>query len=138
MSSVLTSSKDRLGSRSRGDRRLPGRRGRVEDRDREGERAHLHQVAVLELARFGRQRLAVDECAIATTQVSDVDELADDRELGMLSTDLFTIGPKVTGFASADLETRTNQRDHFTLGFASNNYELHFHGNRPDLYGLQR
>ena len=65
-------------------------------------------------------------------------DFAHNRELGVFSTDLFTVGPQVTGLAAADLESRPNQWDDFTLGFASNDNELHFHGNRPDLYGLQR
>jgi hypothetical protein len=56
----------------------------------------------------------------------------------MLSTDLFTIRPEVASFAAANLEAWTNERDYLTLWFASNYYELRFHGNRPDLYGLQR
>ena len=49
----------------------PRAAGGVLDRDGEGQRADLHEVAVLELAGLGGQRLAVDEGAVAAAQVAD-------------------------------------------------------------------
>ena len=111
---------------------------RIEDRDREGQRPDLHQVAVLEPARVGRQGLAVDQGAIAAAQVADDDGLAADGEFGVLTTDLFAVRPKMTGLATADLEVGPDQGNHFPLGLASHDNQLHFHENRPDLCGLQR
>jgi hypothetical protein len=72
------------------------------------------------------------------SRVFDTQYFADYREFGVFSADLFTIGPQVTGLTPADFEVGPDQGYYFTLGFASNDYELHFHENRPDLDGLQR
>ena len=69
---------------------------------------------------------------------SRTDDFAANGEFGVFPTDLFTVRPEVTGLAPADLETWPDQGDHFPLGLASNDNQLHFHENRPDLYGLQR
>ena len=59
-------------------------------------------------------------------------------ELGVLAADLLAVGPEVAGLAPADLEVRPDQGDDFPLGLASDDDQLHFHGNRPDLFGQQR
>ena len=82
-----------------------------------------------------RQGLAVDQGAIAAAQVADDDRAAVDGEFGVLTTDLFADWPKVAGLATADLEIWPDQGNHFPLGLASHDDQLHFHGNRPDLCG---
>jgi hypothetical protein len=56
----------------------------------------------------------------------------------VLTTDLFAVRPKVTGLAAADLEVWPDQGDYLPLRLASHHNQLHFHVNRPDLFGLQR
>ncbi len=133
MSSVLTSSGDPLAL----GRRRPGG-GRVENRDGECQRTNLDQITILEPAGLRGQRLAVNERAIATAEISHTHRIVDNRELRMLTTHLFAVGPQVTGLAAADLEVGPDQGYHLSLGLASHHHQLHFHENRPDLIGHQR
>ena len=59
------------GAGGRGGGRLGRGRGGVLDRDGEGQRADLDQVAVLERAGSVGQRLAVDQGPVAAAQVAD-------------------------------------------------------------------
>lgn len=93
---------------------------------------------ILESISLRSQRLAVDQGAIATTQVAHADCLTAQGELGVFATDLFAVRPEVAGLSAAYLERGADQRDDLSLGLASYDDQLHFHGNRPDLNGLQR
>ena len=84
------------------------------------------------------QRLAVDERAVAAAEVPDDDRVRPDGELRVLAADLLAVGPQVAGLAAADLEDGAQQGDDLPLGFALDDDELHFHGNRPNLEGLRR
>ena len=114
-----------------------GRGGDIQDRHRESQRPDLNEVAILEPAGVGRQGLTVDQGPVTASQIADVDHVSVDGEFRMLTTDLFAVRPQVAGLAPANLEFRPDQGDYLPFGFAANNYELHFHRYRPDLYGLQ-
>ena len=61
-----------------------------------------------------------------------------EREFRVLSAHLLAVRPEVARFTAADLEFGPSQGDDLPLRFASDDNQLHFHGNRPDLLGQQR
>ena len=103
-------------------------------RHREGQRADLHEIPILQDVNL-RQRLAIDQRSIATSQVLNGHLIRVERELGVFSAHQFAVGSKVACFAAADFEDRADKGDHFTLGLALHNDQLNLHGNRPDLIG---
>src|SRR5262249_28422155 len=124
----------RLGGRGRhGGLRGRRRRGRALDRQREGQRADLDEILVLEDYRLG-DRLAVHERSVSAPKVLNRYGVFRERKLGMLSAHLLATRPKMARLTAADLELRADQGNDLPLRLALNHDQLDFHGNRSDLF----
>src|SRR3954447_21334069 len=89
------------------------------DRDGEGERPDLDEVAVLEDA-GAAQHLVVDDRPVPAPEVADGHLVPFDREFRVLATDLLAVRTQMAGIGAADLEDRPDQGDDLPLGFTLN------------------